>query len=242
MAKKVVLKISPKDSPKDHASPKGMLKVFDLRNVRDSLILYQPAPQHDHDKELISLLSEGKFSEALELLNKHSQFDLGYTDAAGNSALHLSVMAGKLDLIRKLVSLGADQDMINLKEQTPLDIAKENHFTEIVLILDIEAGDALSGKERKMKLMDVVEEVVSPVSALLPRPALIPSVDSVLPLAEVEEEEEAADFPKPTLVRALSVDYLVPPSSLAGSGNGQIEIAGGIVASPELGEDDSSGS
>lgn len=239
MAKKIALEIS----PKSHASPKGMLKVFDLRNVRDSLILYQSAPQHDHDKELISLLSVGKFSEALELLNKHSQFDLGYTDAAGNSALHLSVMARKLDLIRKLVSLGADQDMINLKEQTPLDIAKENHFTEIVLILDAEAEDALSGKERKMKLMDVVEEVVSPVSALLlPRPALMPSVDSVLPLPGVEEEEEEVDLPKPLLVRALSVDYLVPPSSLAGSGNGQVEIGGGVVASPELGEEGSSSS
>lgn len=235
MAKKFALEIS----PKGHTSSKGMLKVFDLRNVRDSLILYQSAPQHDHDKELISLLSGGKFSEALELLNKHSKFDLGYTDAAGNSALHLSVMARKLDLIRKLVSLGADQDMTNFKEQTPLDIAKENHFTEIVLILDAEAGDALSGKERKMKLMDVVEEVVSPVSALLlPRPALMPSVDSVLTLPGVEEEEEEADVPKPPLVRALSVDYLVAPLSLAESRNGQVEIAGGVVASPEFGEEE----
>ncbi len=241
MAKKVVLEINPKGhaSPKDHASPKGMFKVFDLRNVRDSLILYQPAPQHDHDKELISLLSGGKFSEALELLNKYSQFDLAYTDPEGNTALHLSVMARKLDLIRKLVSLGADQDIINLKEQTPLDIAKERQFTEIVLFLNTEAGDALSGKEGKVKLEDVAEEVVSPVSALLPRPALMPSVDSVLPLAGVEEE---VDLPKPLLIRALSVDYLVPPSSLAESENGQVEIAGGVVASPELGEDDSSSS
>ncbi len=203
MAKKVVLQMSPKGP----TSPREMLKAFDLRNVRDSLILYQQAPRHDHDKDLMSLLSGGKFSDALELLNKHSQFDLAYTDAEGNTALHLSVIFRKLNLIQRLVRLGADQDIINLKEQTPLDIAKENQFTEIVLYLDAGVGDALSEKERKIKLADVVEEVVNPGGALLlPRPALMPSVDSILPLEVVEEEEEEeAALPKPPLVRMLSV-------------------------------------
>jgi Ankyrin repeats (3 copies) len=61
--------------------------------------------------------------------------DLNAKDNEGNTPLHYAARQGKKEIVKMLREAGAFTSSYNNKLQTPLDIARENNFTEIVELL-----------------------------------------------------------------------------------------------------------
>lgn len=65
----------------------------------------------------------------------HKRTNPNAKDLEGNTALHVAVMASNTRIARNLLLKGADRDLLNNKQQSPMDIAIEKNLTELILML-----------------------------------------------------------------------------------------------------------
>ena len=57
--------------------------------------------------------------------------ELNNKDSEGLTPLHLSVISGNSRVVRKLLLRGSDRETIDNNNKKPIDIAKENEYTNI---------------------------------------------------------------------------------------------------------------
>ncbi|XP_063987871.1 L-asparaginase 1 isoform X2 [Diachasmimorpha longicaudata] len=75
-----------------------------------------------------------KDAEKLELLRRNSA-DISQPSPDGRTALHIACNVGDIDIVRKLLEMGANVHMKDLMNRTPLTEAIENHYDEIIKLL-----------------------------------------------------------------------------------------------------------
>ncbi len=218
MAKKAVLEVS----PKGHASPKGpispremlMLKAFDLRNVRDSLSLYpQAASQRDYG--------------AVEEEEDDTPEDgvLTSIEEEQEAAVLGMSLLPRPALIR----------MPSVDSILPLSGVKE----------EVTVPEALVPPVGILPLPDVAEEEGEDDAPLLPRPGLVRAVsvvESVLPLPDVEKEQEvtvpgdAGDIDAPDVhqLHFSMLPVLPPISSGSAPQDADDEDAPALLPKPPL--------
>ncbi|XP_015113146.1 uncharacterized protein LOC107038514 [Diachasma alloeum] len=72
--------------------------------------------------------------EKLELLRLNGA-DISQPSPDGRTALHIACNIGNIDIVRKLLEMGANVHMKDLLDRTPLTEAIENHYDEIIKLL-----------------------------------------------------------------------------------------------------------
>jgi ankyrin repeat protein len=67
------------------------------------------------------------------LLEKGASVDIQCPEG---TALHVAVMQNNLEAVRGILKAGADLEVHNPNGKTPLDVAKEKHFQDIIALLE----------------------------------------------------------------------------------------------------------
>ena len=57
-------------------------------------------------------------------------------DAEGDIPLHLSVLSGRTDVVNFLLQNGADPSIRGINDRTPLELAREMGYQDIVRVLE----------------------------------------------------------------------------------------------------------
>ena len=60
------------------------------------------------NKNIFELVVEGSINDIQELIDGSKDFDLNAHDPAGNTALHIAIYLQKLDVVKYLLSKGAN--------------------------------------------------------------------------------------------------------------------------------------
>ena len=74
----------------------------------------------------------GKVQVTNEILKHVSGVAINRKDKSGWTSLHVAVYSGNYEVAEKLVEMGADKDVKDLDEKTPLDHAKDERMRSIV--------------------------------------------------------------------------------------------------------------
>ena len=89
----------------------------------------------NNDENLFTLLKKNKTEKLFQILNKDKS-NINILNKEGLSLLHISIIKGNIEIINKLLSLGADPNILSLnKKQTPLHFAyiyKKEKSKEII--------------------------------------------------------------------------------------------------------------
>lgn len=90
---------------------------------------------------VFELSAMNKSIEQFRFLMKQLPFDLDHQNQKGETLIHLSTRAGNLAHVAFLIDEGADYDIQDAQGQTPLLIAAESGFKEIVELLMLYGAD-----------------------------------------------------------------------------------------------------
>ena len=93
----------------------------------------------------------------MELLVKHGA-DVNSRDAEGFTPLHVAAIHGKIQIVKKLLDLGADDNLTTLDGKDAADLAELNEETEIEEYLkanDRRGGRMVSALEKAVERKQV---------------------------------------------------------------------------------------
>lgn len=65
-------------------------------------------------KNIFELVVDGSIEDIQDLIDSNNNFDINAHDPAGNTALHLAIYLQKLDIVKYLLSKGANPTLSNL--------------------------------------------------------------------------------------------------------------------------------
>jgi len=77
----------------------------------------------------------------VDILLNHPQIDVDAKDNSGMTALQVASSFGFLDIVRRLLTAGADPNICDHLHSTPLHVAAANGFVEVVQVLLEERAD-----------------------------------------------------------------------------------------------------
>jgi ankyrin repeat protein len=84
---------------------------------------------------LMAAVMKGNLKVINSLLEK--KVDLNSQDQEGNSALYFATLTNQNEIVKLLLKAGAKIDLKNNADEIPLDIAKRNKNTELIILLNI---------------------------------------------------------------------------------------------------------
>ena len=76
----------------------------------------------------------GEWGTVLELIKREADVNIPLKNTIGNTVLHNAVTDGELDVVKELISHGANINAINNFNWTPLSLAAEEDQWDIVLL------------------------------------------------------------------------------------------------------------
>jgi ankyrin repeat protein len=103
-------------------------------------------PEDEGSSELHLIASEGNVDAAKQILNIHRDL-LSATDANGWQPLHEAVMSSKLEMVKFLVSAGADLNFLTFKGGTPLWWSMRAHGEDHPVTIYLNSVDAVNEGE-----------------------------------------------------------------------------------------------
>lgn len=119
------------------------------------------APRASLSERLHAMVKKQQEELALGLLSssKADEFDFGYCDSGGNTALHVAVANSLVGVVKKLVQMGAPITLANADGKTPRDLAESDAATlEIFKAMETRAlPDAMLPNAKKEALVDYID-------------------------------------------------------------------------------------
>ena len=89
---------------------------------------------------LMLAIKKNNFNEIMLALLTQNGCDPKIIDNTGNSPLHVACMKGNLDVVKALISHGADQNSLDSNNDTPITLAVKNGWDKLALTLIREYG------------------------------------------------------------------------------------------------------
>ena len=122
---------------------KNFNKSFILKTILivSSVFLLATCASSKVEKEVSiqQLIMEGRYEEAKELFK--TKTDINAVDEDGNTALHIAAKVNEADLISFLIIKGANTEIRNNMDDTPLHVAVKNDNLEAAKVLAIVHGN-----------------------------------------------------------------------------------------------------
>ena len=69
----------------------------------------------------------------IDTLMKNKECNINHQDSKGETSLHWAAKIGYTDVVRTLLSHGADKNITNAMEQKPVDVACTNQIEQLLL-------------------------------------------------------------------------------------------------------------
>lgn len=96
----------------------------------------------DPTAALQQLIEKGKYHEALTLLRiEKKNLNLNQSDQHGNTLLHTAVHTKNPDLVIALIAAGANPNVFNNAQETPLYLAVTNNYSDVAMALFVCKAD-----------------------------------------------------------------------------------------------------
>ncbi|MDB2592086.1 ankyrin repeat domain-containing protein [Gammaproteobacteria bacterium] len=87
-------------------------------------------------ENLLHKAAQGNQPEMIDFLVNDKSMEIDDVDVNGSSALHRAAYSSSLKAVKKLIDLGANKNLTNKEDKTPLQIAQEQGCNEIVNLLN----------------------------------------------------------------------------------------------------------
>jgi hypothetical protein len=112
-------------------------------------------------KNIFELVVDGSIEDIQDLIDSNNNFDINAHDPAGNTALHLAIYLQKLDIVKYLLSKGANPTLSNLSGWTPLEEAQASGLKEIIeqIYVGVQHTNNKEYKERLPKLVEILRKL-----------------------------------------------------------------------------------
>jgi len=152
-----------------------MLAVITRPYLIAELLSKKPELFHEINNKgenaLIIACKANQYESVEILLDNWANVNLNNQDANGNTALHYAVQCRNPQIVQKLVEKGANEQLKNFKDQSPLDIAMELGDKTLLKALkgDLTSEEALqSMKENdQSKALEDIEEYLYPCITII---------------------------------------------------------------------------
>ncbi|XP_064409679.1 oxysterol-binding protein-related protein 1 isoform X3 [Latimeria chalumnae] len=110
-------------------TPRG---VTQDREIGSMLEAAERTQERKLEEELLSAAREGETSKLTELLNRSKPPNINCTDQLGNTPLHCAAYRGQKQCALKLLKSGADTNIKNRNDQTPIHLAQSFEMKQIL--------------------------------------------------------------------------------------------------------------
>jgi len=111
--------------------------------------------------------------DCIEIIESEN-VNLGYTDSVGCTFLHYAAGSGRLDIVKALVTKGADVSAKNKINETPLHRSAARGHEEVVKYLVSQNANLHAFDDNNQKPADVAQPNCLPYLRPLPPPGTVP--------------------------------------------------------------------